>query len=103
MVFRFQFKTLQSDHGSEFSQHFSERIKITHRHSRVRKPNDNAHIERFNRTLQEECLDRVDRDVKKINEVLKEYIPHYNTKRLHLGISLKTPGQLLTECVQAID
>jgi len=31
----------------------SKRIKI--RHTRLGKPNDNAHIERFNRTIQEEC------------------------------------------------
>lgn len=99
----FKFKTLQSDHGPEFSQHFTERIKIRHRHSRVRKPNDNAHVERFNRTIQEECLDRVPRDVNSLNESLNKYIPYYNNHRLHLGISLRAPMQLLTNPVQAID
>ena len=99
----FKFKTLQSDHGPEFSQHFTERIKIKHRHSRVRKPNDNAHIERFNRTIQEECLDRVPRDIHSLNEALSRYIPYYNNHRLHLGISLRSPMQLLTNPVQAID
>ena len=50
-VAEFKFTCIQSDHGSEFSQHFSDRIKILHRHSRVRKPNDNSYLERFNRTL----------------------------------------------------
>lgn len=28
---------------------------IAIRHTRLGRPNDNAHIERFNRTIQEEC------------------------------------------------
>lgn len=97
----FVFSTLQSDHGPEFSQHFTERVGTTHRHSRVRKPNDNAHVERFNRTLQEEFLDHLPRDVDVINEKLPEYLAYYNTKRLHLGINLKTPMDIIG-CSQAI-
>lgn len=89
------FKCLQSDHGPEFSQHFSERIKITHRHSRVRRPNDNAHLERFNRTLQEELLDKLPVDVTIINRCLPKYLKYYNTERLHMGINFKTPAQML--------
>ena len=66
----FVFKHLQSDHGSEFSTHFTERAKIAHRHSRVRRPNDNAHLERFNRTIQEECLDDLPVDIREINKAL---------------------------------
>lgn len=99
----FSFQTIQSDHGSEFSSNFTDRVGIAHRHSRVRKPNDNAHLERFNRTLQEECLDLIPKNVREINHALKKYLPYYNEKRLHLGISLRTPRELLTDCVQAID
>lgn len=99
----FQFTMLQSDHGPEFGRWFVTQIQKNHRYTRIGKPNDNAHIERFNRTVQEECVDRVERTVERLNEALKTYIPYYNTKRLHLGINLKTPHQLLTECVQAID
>ena len=98
----FVFSTLQSDHGPEFSQHFTERVGTTHRHSRVRKPNDNAHVERFNRTLQEEFLDHLPRDVDTINKRLPEYLSYYNTKRLHLGIGLKTPQDILLKRFQAI-
>jgi transposase InsO family protein len=99
----FPFHLLQSDHGSEFSLTFTERIKITHRHSRVRRPNDNAHLERFNRTLQEECLDGVPRTVDALNGALKRYLPYYNNKRLHFGIDLRAPRELLANCVQGID
>lgn len=94
--FPYQFHCLQSDHGPEFSQHFSERIKITHRHSRVRRPNDNAHLERFNRTLQEELLDKLPKDVNVINRYLLKYLKYYNTERLHMGINFKTPAQMLS-------
>lgn len=92
---RFKFNNIQSDHGSEFSTHFTERLGINHRHSRVRKPNDNGHLERFNRTLQEECLRKLKVDVNVINKALPEYLKYYNNERLHLGINLLTPLQVL--------
>lgn len=49
----------QSDHGPEFGKYFTRKIQNRHRHSRIRKPNDNAHIERFNRTIQDELLIRL--------------------------------------------
>lgn len=92
---KFRFKMLQSDHGPEFSSYFVARIKADHRYSRIGKPNDNSHIERFNRTLQEECLDKLPRDVKAINKALKKYLIYYNQERLHMGINLLTPLQMI--------
>lgn len=97
----FKFNCIQSDNGSEFSQHFSERIKILHRHSRVRKPNDNSYLERFNRTLQEECLNKLPTDVKTFNQTMPIYLNYYNTERLHMGINFQTPVSLI-KCFQAI-
>ncbi len=94
-VAEFKFTCIQSDHGSEFSQHFSERIKILHRHSRVRKPNDNSYLERFNRTLQEECLDDLRTSVKTFNQKMPTYLTYYNDERLHMGINFLTPNQML--------
>lgn len=91
----FTFHMLQSDHGPEFGDWFVEQAKKNHRYTRIGKPNDNAHIERFNRTLQEECLDGITTTVVHLNRALKKYIPHYNTKRLHLGINLKTPQEMV--------
>lgn len=96
--FPFHFDMLQSDHGQEFSTWFTEHIKkreISHRHSRVRKPSDNGHIERFNRTLQEECLKDIPKTMRAYKKVIPEYIHYYNTERLHLGINLKTPMQVV--------
>lgn len=98
----FQFRCIQSDNGSEFSQHFTERIKILHRHSRVRRPNDNAHLERFNRTLQEECLNHLPTNVTMFKRALPGYLEYYNTERLHLGLNLKTPAAIINKRFQAI-
>jgi transposase InsO family protein len=98
----FRFDMLQSDHGPEFGRYFLDRIQKDHRYTRIGKPNDNAHIERVNRTLQEECIDKVPRNVFKINCALKKYLQYYNQERLHLGLNLKTPNQLLVNSVQAI-
>ncbi len=83
----FRFSMLQSDHGPEFGNWFVSQALKSHRYTRIGKPNDNAHIERFNRTLQEECLDKVPRNVWKINRALKKYLSYYNNQRIHLGIS----------------
>src|SRR3989339_840973 len=98
----FHFQMLQSDHGPEFSKWFTSRIQKSHRYTRIGKPNDNAHIERVNRTIQEECLDHLPNDVKKINCELTKYLQYYNYERLHLSLNLKTPNQLLINSVQAI-
>lgn len=92
---KFQFNMIQTDHGPEFGKWFVERVPKHHRYTRIGKPNDNSHIERFNRTVQEECLDKQEKTVQTLNEALKEYIPYYNSKRLHMGINFKTPMQMV--------
>ena len=91
----FLFRCIQTDNGSEFSTHFTERIQIRHRHTRVRQSNDNAHIERFNRTLREECMDALPVNLRVINQHLPYYLKHYVETRHHFGINLMKPAQLL--------
>ena len=90
----FKFSMIQSDHGPEFSNWFVQRIQSKHRFTRLGKPNDNAHIERFNRTLQEECLDHLPNNVNEINCALKRYLRYYNTERIHLAIN-GTPEEVV--------
>lgn len=96
----FKFQMLQSDHGSEFSTWFTEHVRrlgMNHRHSRVRQANDNGHLERFNRTLQEECLNQViPMSPEGYQRAIQKYLPYYNNERLHLGIKLLTPMQVVT-------
>jgi len=92
----FQFQTVQADNGQEFSNWLLDSLKakgITLRHSRVKKCNDNAHIERFNRTIQDECIGGWP-DREKLDENIAKYIVFYNQDRLHLGIGLTTPESM---------
>jgi transposase InsO family protein len=98
----FHFEMLQSDHGPEFGAWFVSRIQKSHRYTRIGKPNDNAHIERLNRSIQEECLDALERTPEAFNKALKKYLKWYNNERHHFGLGLKTPAHALG-CFQAID
>ena len=98
----FMFDCIQTDNGPEWSTHFTERLKIRHRHSRVRQSNDNAHVERFNRTIQEECTDHLPVDLPAINRALPAYLSYYNEKRLHFGLKLQTPLEILTKLTKVI-
>ncbi len=95
----FRFEMIQTDHCPEFSARFTHilaRRSLAHRHSRVRTPNDNAHIERFNRTIQDECFTGVPRTPSHFSKAISEYLPYYNTERIHMGIDFKTPTQTLS-------
>ncbi|MCL2174216.1 integrase core domain-containing protein [Candidatus Saccharibacteria bacterium] len=99
-LFGFKFKTVQSDNGPEFGKWFYDQLAkhdIQVRHSRVRRPNDNAHIERFNRTLQDEALGKY-LPTRKTNKVvadeLEDYLDYYNHHRLHLSLQCKTPASV---------
>lgn len=97
-VAAFKMHMIQSDNGPEFQKMFKFRIfklGLTHRHSRVRQSNDQAHIERFNRTIQEECLDRTTQNLKDFRKAVKKYLPYYNEKRIHMGINYQTPLEVL--------
>lgn len=94
----FAFSTIQSDNGQEFSSYFTfhlNLLKIAHRHSRVRKPNDNAHVERFNRTLKDECFGLRPKHLENYQELIQPYLDYYNNHRLHFGLDLETPAQVL--------
>jgi len=97
----FKLKCVQSDHGPEFSSFFSQIVEgrgIKHRLIRVRKPNDNAHVERFNRTLQEDLKREIIENkynINKLNKIIKQYMHYYNTQRLHLGLGCRTPLEVV--------
>ena len=96
--FPFPVQTVQSDHGSEFAKWFTKQLiaqGIQHRHSRVRKPTDNGHIERFIRTLQQECLNRTARSYHAWERAIPDFIHYYNTERPHMGLNMKTPLEVV--------
>jgi transposase InsO family protein len=99
--FGFSLNIVQADNGLEFGRYFEQGLVkqgIVTRHSRLGRPNDNAHIERFNRTIQDECLGRhLDYRVSnlQIQAKLNNYLEFYNNQRVHLGLQLQTPIQML--------
>lgn len=103
-VFGFVFALVQADNGPEFGRYFAQRLtdrNISVRHSRLGRPDDNAHIERFNRTVQEECLgSRLNYKTTntQVQVRLTAYLDYYNHVRVHLGLQCQTPGSMLRRC-----
>jgi transposase InsO family protein len=97
----FPIAIVQSDNGPEYSRYFEQQMKragIQTRHSRLHRPNDNAHVERFNRTVQAECIGYYwDRSVPLPSQKarLAAYLEYYNTQRVHLGIQMQVPTAML--------
>jgi len=94
----FRFQMAQTDHGPEFQKLFRFRLSklgIAHRYSRVRQKDDQAHIERFNRTIQDECFDRIEHSISSFKRALPEYLRWYNGERSHMGINYQTPLEVL--------
>jgi transposase InsO family protein len=55
-----------------------------------RSPNLNAFIERFVRSIKEECLDRViPLGEAHLRELIREYMIHYHAERPHQGLGGK--------------
>lgn len=97
----FHFTMVQADNGPEFGRDFEERLRLrdtTVRHSRVRRPNDNAFIERFNRTIQEECTGSTSPIGLDLQSKVLTYLAYYNDERLHLGLQCRTPREMLQRC-----
>jgi transposase InsO family protein len=97
----FTISMVQADNGPEYGRYFEQqmqRVGIQTRHSRLHRPNDNAHIERFNRTIQTECIGYYwNRSVplQHQRDTLTAYLDYYNNERVHLGLQLHTPAAML--------
>ena len=97
----FTISMVQADNGPEYGRYSEQVMKhygIQTRHSRLHRPNDNAHIERFNRTLQTECIGyywHKSVPLSRQQATLNAYLEYYNNKRVHLGIQMRTPASML--------
>lgn len=97
----FPIAMVQADNGPEYGRYFEQQLKrvgIQTRHSRLHRPNDNAHIERFNRTIQTECIGYYwNRSVplQSQRDTLTGYLDYYNTKRVHLSLQMQVPQAML--------
>ena len=94
---------MHQDNGSEFQASFEKACKSLGIHmvySRVRTPKDNASLERFNRTIQEEWLEysKVGLDnITKANYDLTDWLIKYNTIRPHQALDYATPFEYAQE------
>lgn len=96
--FPFPIQTIQTDNGPEFGKHFTDTVSrrgMSHRHNHPRSPNENGHLERFNRTIQEE-IGRHGLCIFLAHDVAT-YLEHYNHERLHMSLDFKTPAQVLAK------
>lgn len=96
-IIPFEIKRIQTDNGAEFEGAFREYVEkhgITHFHSYPRHPQSNAHVERFNRTIQEQHVrwheDEL-YDTEEFNKGLMEYLIWYNTKKPHRSLGRLPP------------
>ena len=100
-TYKYQIRIIQTDNGSEFLAEFNEYLiqtNIKHEFIYPRSPKINGVIERFNRTIQEEFLERQDEisyDTTLFNQKLTRYLIWYNTKRPHQSLNYMTPESYL--------
>jgi transposase InsO family protein len=100
-VFPYRIKRVQTDNGSEFHKYFRDYLKeqkITHYWNYPGKPFLNGHIEKYNRTIQDEFIDQHLiglKETEKFNHKLMDYLIWYNTKRPHWSLGLQSPVDYL--------
>jgi transposase InsO family protein len=102
-------RAVQTDNGSEFLKDFDTELNkrgIVHFFSYPRHPKQNAHIERFNRTLQEEFVDANTEylpDLNTFNNKLVDYLLFYNTERPHQALQYRSPMAEVVKRLQKSD
>ncbi len=93
--------TVQTDNGSEFFKSFHtylEAEEIKHQFIYPRSPKVNGVVERFNRTIQEEFINRNNEiyfDLKAFQAKLTVYLNWYNHQRPHQALGYLSPMQFI--------
>lgn len=102
----YQVHSVQTDNGREFLKAFHRYLEeqaIKHIFIYPNSPKINGIVERFNRTVQEEFINRsVDFgiDQNRFNQKLINYLNWYNQKRPHSSLGYQSPMQFMQERVQ---
>lgn len=100
-IFPHKIKAIQTDNGSEFHKYFQQHLEekqITHYWNYKGQPYKNGHIEKYNRTIQEEFIDWNEDYLKEpdeFNPKLMQYLLWYNTQRPHWSLKLQSPVDYL--------
>ncbi len=98
----FEIKRIQTDNGAEFHKRFRDSLEkqgILHYFNYPRRPQMNAQIESFNRTIQEDFidwhLDLLTNNIDAFNQKLVDWLLWYNTIRPHSSLNNQSPLQYL--------
>ena len=102
-LFDGKMELLQTDNGPEFAKHFEracQTLKIDRYYSRVKTPTDNAEVERFNRTLWEEFVERGNFTpfMEEFNPRLAQWLVEYNFNRPHRSLGMLSPMEFFQKC-----
>jgi transposase InsO family protein len=89
---------VQTDNGPEFQKQFRIAcmlLRINHRYTRIRNPQENGRVERVHRSIDEEFYKRriLPKSVSLLNQQLSNYLNWYNTERIHLSLRNITPQE----------
>lgn len=93
--------TVQTDNGSEFEAEFNrycQKAKIKRFYTYPQCPRINGVVERFNRTIQEDCLNQYQDEMLEltlINMRIKEYLSFYHNERIHESLADRTPADVI--------
>ena len=103
-------RAIQTDNGSEFALHFERAciaLGLRRFHTHVHSPKENAHVERFNRTLDEEFLiyhrALMRGDVSKFNDALIDWLLWYNGERPHYALGQISPFQAMMISLKPVE
>jgi transposase InsO family protein len=97
----FSVVSVQTDNGSEFHKYFAEYLKereIKHYWNYPGRPYRNGHVEKFNRTIQEEFVDQNEiwlNNITDFNRRMSDWLVWYNTERPHWSLNLLSPVDYL--------
>lgn len=97
----YQIREIQTDNGKEFLAEFDQYLRqegVVHQFIYPRSPRINGVVERFNRTIQDEFLNRNDElfyDLNLFGQKLTDYLAWYNLRRPHHSLGLKSPMDYL--------
>lgn len=97
----FKVHTVQTDNGSEFAAEFktfAEEKNLARRTNNSYSPWQNGVVERFHRTVAEECYLGIPGDLESLSSDqlgnhLASYLRWYNNERLHSSLRYKTPAE----------
>jgi len=99
----FATERIQTDNGGEFEKHFDklcQQYHLVHFFNYPRHPQSNSHLERFNRTIQDQFVNRYIDDLDDLNSFnikLMQYLIWYNTEKPHRGIGKIPPLQFFLD------